>query len=64
MTADSREELSEREIWCKAWRLLQRHGADADRLVELEIERCLAAGDGDGATQWRQIAAAVDDLAR
>lgn len=52
----------DRKVWCLAWRMLQRHGAAVDQVIESELERCLAQRDATGASHWRQVADAVEAL--
>ncbi|HYD69936.1 hypothetical protein [Azospirillum sp.] len=54
--------MGENEIWCRAWRLLVKHQREVDAVITQEIERCIAAGDADGADDWRRVLAALDDL--
>ena len=50
------------EVWCRAWRLLVKHGAEVDAVIRQDIERCVAKGDTEGAEDWRRVLAALDDL--
>jgi hypothetical protein len=56
-------EESEREIWCRAWRLIQQHGVDAGSYANTELTRSLHEGDDGAVTFWRRIADAVEELA-
>ena len=55
---------AERELWCKAWRLIVRHGDTVDQVIEAAIQRALHSGDDVDAAEWRQIAVAVEQLAK
>ncbi len=54
----------ERAIWCDAWKLFREHGAESAGLIDAEITRALHDGDGEAVTRWRQVADAVEELAR
>lgn len=56
-------DVAEREIWCKASRLLLQHGDQTPRYLETEAARLEREGDTESVQQWRQIAAAVQHLA-
>ena len=53
----------ERQMWCKAWRLLVKHGDDTLSMIDTEIALALHRGDHESITGWRQLADAVEHLA-
>ena len=55
---------SERELWCKAWRLLVQHGDDVSRVIDSELQQAVQAGDRKTIDDWNWIARAVEQLAR
>ena len=55
---------AERELWCKAWRLVVKHGDAIDSVIETEMQRALHSGDDASVAEWRQIAVAVEQLAK
>lgn len=54
--------MGDNEVWCRAWRLLIKHGTEVDTVIAQEIKRCVARSDQDGADDWCQVLAALDDL--
>ena len=62
MNADM--DVKEKELWCKAWRWLKRHGDESDALIDREIEACLRDKDQAGAQHWREMAQAIEELKR
>ncbi len=54
---------AEREIWCKAWRLLLLHGDETGHFIDTEIARLLHRGDNEAVATWQQVADAVEKLA-
>ncbi len=58
------DEQLEQKIWCKAWRMLQKHGPATERLVEQEIEQQLREGDAEQLFFWRAVADVVQELSR
>ena len=55
--------MSERQdIYCAAHVLITVYGDDAAVDATLRAQELAAAGDGEGATLWLQILAAIDDL--
>lgn len=55
---------AEREIWCRAWRLLLQRGDGTLALIDAEMAAALHCGDAEEVARWRQIADAVGSLAR
>jgi hypothetical protein len=55
---------AERALWCKAWKILVLNGENSGSVIDIEIERCLAQHDDEGAEHWRRIALAVADLGK
>jgi hypothetical protein len=54
----------ERELWCRAWRLLVEHGDGTLRMIDAEIDRALRKGDNVALAEWRRVSTAVEELAR
>jgi hypothetical protein len=54
--------MTERDIRRAARRLLDRHGARAAEIAIARAEALAAAGDRDGHTAWRTIAAEIRAL--
>lgn len=50
------------DIYCAAHVLIAVYGEDAAIDATLRANELAAAGDGEGAALWRQIALAIDDL--
>ena len=55
---------AEKELWCRAWRLLLQHGDDTAGVIDAEFERALRERDSAGVTAWRKIADAVEALSK
>ena len=55
---------AERQMWCKAWRLLVQHGDDASSVIQAEMRLSLQQGDKEGVAHWRQLADAVEELGK
>lgn len=53
---------AERELWCKAWRLMVQHGDNVDRFIDGEMQSALHAGDSESVAEWRRIAVTVEQL--
>ena len=51
-------------IWRAAALLVKRHGAEAAMMAAQHADELLAAGDFEGCAFWKQILAAVGELAR
>jgi hypothetical protein len=60
MSADM--DAKEKQLWCKAWRWLKRHGDASEALIDREIEACLKNKDQPGIEHWREIARAIEEL--
>ncbi|WP_156612620.1 hypothetical protein [Paramagnetospirillum marisnigri] len=54
--------MGENEIWCRAWRMIVKHEDKVDDIIKSEIDKCIEAGDIDGADYWRRVLDALDDL--
>lgn len=54
---------AERELWCRAWRLLREHGSDVGQFIDSEMQRALHVGDNESVATWKQVADAVEHLA-
>jgi hypothetical protein len=54
----------ERQLWCKAWRMLVQHGDDALSVIHAEMRLSLQQGDQQGVADWRQLADAVEELGK
>lgn len=50
------------DIYCAAHVLIAVYGEEAGVDAAIKATELAAAGDGDGAALWRQIALAIDDL--
>jgi hypothetical protein len=57
-------EDAERELWCKAWRLIVRHGDAVDQVIETAMQCALQSGNDVDVAEWQQIAVAVEQLAK
>ena len=55
---------AERELWCRAWRLLLQHGDETENVIDTEIQHAVHLGDRDSAADWKRIALAVQQLAK
>ena len=55
---------AERELWCRAWRLIVRHGDAVDQVIEAGIQHALHSGNVLDIAEWRQIAVAVEQLVK
>ena len=61
---DAEMDALEKQLWCKAWRWLKRHGDGSDALIDREIEACLKNKDQEGIRHWREVARVIDELKR
>ncbi len=53
---------SDPDIWRSAQVLVKRHGQDAPIHAAMRADELLEAGDLDGATVWKRILRAVEEL--
>ncbi len=56
--------IHDRDIWHAANQMLKHHGKDASVTAARRADELFKGGDLDGATVWRRILAAIEDLAR
>jgi hypothetical protein len=54
----------ERELWCRAWRLLVEHGDRTLPMIDAELDRALRKGDEAALADWRRVSTAVEELSR
>jgi hypothetical protein len=53
---------AEREMWCRAWRLVLQHGDAVSDHIDNEMARLLREGNTAAIAEWRQISLAVEHL--
>jgi hypothetical protein len=56
--------LSERDIYATANVMMRRYGDDAAMEAAQRADKLMADGDMHGATVWRRVASAIEELAR
>lgn len=56
--------IGDRELWACAARVLEDHGANAERHVAERIGGCAVANDEAGIATWKAIARRIDSIRR
>ena len=57
---ESVEAVSERDVWLRAGRLVERHGAKARMIATMRAAELEERGDDTGCCTWRRIVRAVE----